>query len=310
MPAARLLAGADGTISPMAAFELPPYLVQAARTDADGQLRDWVGRLPEITDELSSRWSLELSAPYPRGGSAAWVAPARSEGGQELVLKVGWRHDEALHEPEALRLWGGDGAVRLHASCELDRTIAMLIERCLPGRTLAEAEPAQVQDEVVAGLLRRLWREPPHAHGFRELAQMCEGWAAEAERALERAPARLDAGLVRTGLGLLRELPRTATQSVVLFTDLHAGNVLAAEREPWLAIDPKPYVGDPSYDPVQHMLNCQDRLERDPVGLARRMADLTGSDAGRVRSWLLARCAQESIAQPELAGVAARLART
>lgn len=36
--------------------------------------------------------------------------------------------------------------------------------------------------------------------------------------------------------------------STLLCTDLHAGNVLAAGRESWLATDPKPYLGDPTYD--------------------------------------------------------------
>ncbi len=54
---------------------------------------------------------------------------------------------------------------------------------------------------------------------------------------------------------------------MLLATDLHAGNVLRAEREPWLVIDPKPFVGDPTYDALQHMLNCDDRLRADPVGL-------------------------------------------
>jgi streptomycin 6-kinase len=290
-------------------FPTPDYLLQAARNDADGRFRDWVVRLPRIIEELGSRWSLELGAPYQRGGSASWVAPARDASGAELVLKAGWRHDEALHEPAALRLWNGAGAVRLHATCELDRTIALLIERCVPGATLAEAEPANVQDEVVTGLLRRLWRRPPDGHPFRTLSQMCEAWACESELALDRSPARVDAGLVRAGIELLRELPTSASSSVVLFTDLHAGNVLAAEREPWLAIDPKPHVGEPAYDPVQHMLGCRDRLERDPVRLVKRIATLTGCDLGRVTSWLFARCAQESIADPELAAVAARLAR-
>jgi streptomycin 6-kinase len=310
----------------MTRFPIPPYLEQAARADQGGRLRDWVTALPEIVDQLSDRWSLALGSPYRHGGSAAWVAPARGPSGEELVLKVGWRHGEALHEPVALRLWNGAGAVRLHAGCELEATIAMLIERCVPGSTLAQDEPPHVQDEVVARLLRRLWVRPPDGHGFQSLAEMCEGWAAEAELGLGRvaggpdagrapagpdagrAPAAHDAGLVRAGLELLRELPRDAPSPVVLVTDVHAGNVLAAEPEPWLAIDPKPYVGDRAYDPVQHMLNCRDRLERDPAGLARRMADLTGCDRVRVTSWLFARCAQESIADPELASVAARLA--
>jgi streptomycin 6-kinase len=113
---------------------------------------------------------------------------------------------------------------------------------------------------------------------------------------------------VRDGLALFRSLPATAERSVLLCTDLHAGNVLAAEREPWLAIDPKPYVGDPTYDALQHILNCDERLDADPYGLVRRMADLLDLDADRLRHWLLARCVVEAPGWPELVDVARRLA--
>ena len=84
-------------------------------------------------------------------------------------------------------------------------------------------------------------------------------------------------------LELFRSLPLTADRAELLLTDLHAGNVLAAEREPWLVIDPKPYVGDPAYDPLQHLLNCPGRLQADPAGLADRMADLCEVDRDRFR---------------------------
>ncbi len=73
-------------------------------------------------------------------------------------------------------------------------------------------------------------------------------------------------------------------------------------------IDPKPYVGDQAYDALQHMLNCEDRLATDPLGLARRMADLLGLEGERVAQWLFARCVQESIGDPSLRTVAAALA--
>ena len=85
---------------------------------------------------------------------------------------------------------------------------------------------------------------------------------------------------------------------MLLCTDLHAGNVLAAERQPWLAVDPKPYVGDPTHDALQHLLNCSGRLRADPVRLAARMADLLGIDADRLVLWLFARCVQESPDHP------------
>ena len=124
-----------------------------------------------------------------------------------------------------------------------------------------------------------------------------------------RSPAPdVDPGLARAGAELLRELPRSARRSVLLCTDLHAENVLSAQREPWLVIDPKPLVGDPAFDPVQHMPNCKQRLLADPAGLAARMADLCHIDPERVRLWLFARCAQESSNDHTLHDVALRLA--
>ena len=97
---------------------------------------------------------------------------------------------------------------------------------------------------------------------------------------------------------------------MLLCTDLHGDNILAAQRAPWLVIDPKPYVGDPAYDLLQHMLNCEDRLAADPAGLTNRMAGLAGADASRVRQWLFARSVQESVGSPLMHAVAKRLALT
>ncbi len=89
---------------------------------------------------------------------------------------------------------------------------------------------------------------------------MVDDWVARAEMRLADEPDRIDAGLARDGLALFRELARNASSEVLLVTDLHAGNVLSSERMPWLIIDPKPYVGDPHYDVVQHLLNCDGSL--------------------------------------------------
>ena len=102
-----------------------------------------------------------------------------------------------------------------------------------------------------------------------------------------------DAGLVREGLRVFEDLARPADDDVLLVTDLHAGNVLRARREPWLAIDPKPFVGDRSYDATQHLLNCQERMRAAPEDTIARFADLLGVDAERVRLWMFARSAGE-----------------
>jgi streptomycin 6-kinase len=267
----------------------------------------WLASLPGIVKELQARWSLQLAAPFEPGGQTAWVAPARNETGGDLVLKLAWRHAEAAHEADGLREWDGEGAVRLYVTEEFDDTTALLLERCRPGTTLA-SRPETEQDIVIAGLLARLWREPAPGHRFRSLQLMCDEWANEFELKAAAGGLVIDPGLAREGISLFRRLPATAERSVLLCTDLHAENVLAAEREPWLVIDPKPYLGDPTYDPLQHLLNCDVRLQADPGGLARRMADLLDLDGERLLLWLFARCVQESPDWPALGAVARRIA--
>ena len=145
-------------------------------------------------------------------------------------------------------------------------------------------------------LLRSVWAvDLPADHPFRPLSVMVDDWSARAEARLAADPARLDPGLAHEGLALFRELSRTGPIEVLLFTDLHAGNVLSGTRRPWLLIDPKPYVGDPHYDVLQHLLNCNASLQANPIELVQTVADLAGLDAERVRQWLFARCVQESL---------------
>lgn len=270
----------------------------------------WLDRLPGVVADLEWRWSLKVGPPFEPGGSAAWVAPVRSPSGDDLVLKLVWPHDEAAHEADGLAVWAGDGAVRLHRCERLGHTDALLLEHCSPGTQLA-SRPGDEQDVVVAGLLGRLWRADP-GPPFRRLSQMCGEWADQFDqRRAQRHPlGDLDPGLVELGVSLFRTLPREPCNQVLLCTDLHGENVLAAEREPWLAIDPKPYVGDPCYDLLQHMLNRIDRDRADPVALAARMAGLVEVDAERVRLWLFARCVIESLRWPAASGAARLLMPT
>jgi streptomycin 6-kinase len=286
-------------------LELPSNLVEAAAQDRHERRRDWVARLPGIVADLADRWDLTLAEPFQPGGQTAWVAPARDTAGRDLVLKAGWTSEESRHESAGLRLWAGRGTVLVHADFVDGDTSALLLERARPGTELGRLLPEEEQDIVVAGLLRRLWVQPPPGHDFRPLAEMCEQWAQEHEDDPRRTT---DPGVARAGLELWRSLPLTAEREELLLTDLHAGNVLSAGREPWLVIDPKPYLGDPAYDPLQHLLNCPGRLQSDPRGLADRMAGLCAVDPERFRLWLFARCVVESPWWPGLAPVATVLA--
>jgi streptomycin 6-kinase len=286
---------------------VPRSLVDEAARTENQAMRAWIATLPSLVAELERRWSLQVGEPFQPGGVAAWVAPAVDAEGRDVVLKVGWPHFESEHEADGLRAWDGQGAALLYATDVVDTTTALLIERCAPGTALRE-RPATEQDTVIAGLLRRLWRAPSPGHPFRSLGFMCDTWADGYERKAAAGRAKLDPGLAREGIELFRSLPSDAPRSVLLATDLHAGNVLHAEREPWLVIDPKPFVGDPTYDALQHLLNSGDRLHADPDGLVTRIASLLELDAERLALWLFARCVEESPDWPGLADIARRMA--
>lgn len=266
----------------------------------------WLERLPRAIAELERRWQLSIGEPFDGEGDVSWVSAVVRGDGSPAVLKLGMPHMEAEHEADGLRFWNGDPTVRLF---EADGALgAMLLERCEPGTALRDL-PEPEQDAVLAGLLRRLWRTPPAGHPFRPLSQMIESWISETSA---QQAEWTDEPLVRAGIDEFRELIGSKQATVVLATDLHAGNVLKARREPWLVIDPKPFVGDPAYDATQHLLNCLDRVGADPPSVIARNAGRMSLDPDRVRRWLFARlCAEprEDWARDRRLEIARELAR-
>lgn len=247
----------------------------------------WLGTLPDLITELGERWSLTLGAPFEDEVSCSWVAPATMSNGEQAVLKIGMPQMEGEHEIAALRLLDGDPTVRLLDADEEHN--AMVIERCDPGTSLREVFQPD-QDVVLARLLKQFWRVPPDGHPFRHLGSLIAQWSNVTVADEGRWH---DVGLVNEGLRTLNELTMSTIGRSLLATDLHAGNVLSARREPWLVIDPKPFVGDRPFDATQHLLNCRSRLRTDAKDTIRRYADLLEVDFERVRLWLFARLAAE-----------------
>ena len=262
----------------------------------------WLSDLPARIGTIADDWRLDLGSPFLEGATCSWVAPGVSSGGEPIVLKIGFPHMEARDEAPGLAHWAGDPTVRLlRADTEC---CALLLERCNPGTPLS-AESSSVQDTVIAECLLRLWREAPATAGFRPLAEMITFWLSEASSRGDRGT---DRGLLDEAGRVARTLDATTEDAVLLATDLHAGNVLRAEREPWLVIDPKPFVGDRCYDGTQHLMNCRERMERDPVGTVERFAARLAVDPERLRRWTFFRFAISSERVEESVRIARALA--
>ena len=182
----------------------------------------------------------------------------------DAVLKVNApSHFEADHEAETLERWGGDGAVRLLARDDARR--ALLIERCRPGTPLWDIDlDAQA---VVCTLLPRLWGQPQEPHPFRRLLDEANRWVEDVPRRYELASEPFEKSLLSFAVDVFRSADGAA--GCLVNQDLHGGNVLRAQREPWLVIDPKPLVGE---------------REANAVGLLRNSAVDGGTAA--VRRWL------------------------
>jgi streptomycin 6-kinase len=209
--------------------------------------------------------------------------PADLPDGTPAVLKLVYPHRESEHEADALELWDGEGAVRLLARDDERR--ALLLERCQPGTYLSE----RAQDEalgVLIGLLPRLWK--PAGAPFRPLAEEAAWWLETLPPAWEAAGRPYERWLLEAGLEALRELAPTQGEQVLVHQDLHGENVLAAQREPWLAIDPKPLAGEREFALASIVRSFELGETRDDVvhRLDRLSAEL-GLDRERARGWAL-----------------------
>jgi len=250
---------------------------------------EWLDRLPAILAFCEERWALSVGPPFPEL-SHNYAAPALQADGTPVVLKLSLPNAHFRAEAEALRLFSGRGAARL-LELEVDRG-AMLLERLLPGVPLISVRNDEEATSAAAGVLRQLWRPVPPDHPFPTVSE----WARSTERLRSNfggGTGPLPSPLVERAEALFAELIPSQSELVVLHGDLHHFNVLAAQREPWLAIDPKGVVGEPAYDTGAFLHNPTELLNTSHPGrvLERRIDLLTEEldlDRWRVRGWAIA----------------------
>jgi streptomycin 6-kinase len=251
----------------------------------------WLERLPRLAAECAQEWSLTLGRPFA-DAHVSLVVPVSHADGTPGVLKLNFPDAESEYEADALSFWDGSGAVRLHAHDRGRR--ALLVERCEPGTRLWTVEDEEEATRIAAALLRRLWRKPPTDHPFRLLVYEAARWAEELPRVWGERGRPYERSLLDETVAFLREAGPNQGEAVVVHQDFHGGNVLRARREPWLAIDPKPLVGEREFDTASLLRDRRQELAGDdyPARTVRRRLDQLSSDLGlereRMRGWGIA----------------------
>jgi streptomycin 6-kinase len=250
----------------------------------------WLVQLPAAVAGCERRWSLVVHPPFSNL-SYNYVAPATTRDGREVVLKLGVPRDELVTEIEALRLYDGRGMVQL-LDADAEQGI-LLLERLRPGTELADLGDDEKATEIAAGVMKQFWRPLPENHPFPSIHDWASG--------MERLRAEFNGGtgpfparLVETAEALFAELLSSMGEPVLLHGDLHHYNILAAEREPWLAIDPKGIVGEPAYELGALLRNPFPQIFSRPDAqevTARRVdqfAEILELDRQRINGWGIA----------------------
>jgi len=242
----------------------------------------WLESVPDLVAECVDEWELRLGEPY-EPGAAGYAVRAELPDGRHAVLVLVYPHRESEHEADALAFWNGDGAVQLLARD--DARSAMLLERCEPGTTLAAAGPDVALDVLIA-LLPRLWVEA--GEPFHTLEDEAVWWIGYLPEQWERSGRAVERRLVDAGVDALSSLSRSQGEQVLLHQDLHGDNVLAAEREPWLAIDPKPLSGEREFAVAPIVRSFElGHSKRDVLHRLDRLTNDLGLDRERARGWTI-----------------------
>ncbi|MFI1566170.1 aminoglycoside phosphotransferase family protein [Streptomyces sp. NPDC020490] len=273
-------------------IDIPRELIDRHERFGGEAGRAFVAGLPERAARFLDRWELRPDGPS-WCGRWALVLPVLRADGTRAALKLQDVDEETAGEPVALRTWDGDGAVRLLAAEPASGTL--LLERLRAERPAAGLPDSREATLVVARLLARLTSVPAPA-GLRRLGDIAPRLMERAAAVLPRLPGPGARRLLADCAAAVREVAADPGDRL-LHWDLHFDNVLAADRAPWLAIDPKPLAGDPGFELLPALWNRFDADE--VVWRFDAMTDVLGLDRDRARAWTLGRVLQNSVWQLE-----------
>ncbi|MFF0339066.1 aminoglycoside phosphotransferase family protein [Kribbella sp. NPDC004875] len=269
-------------------IEIPAKLIRNHQEKAS----DWLDGLPADVDRYVGEWDLTVDGD-PLSGEASLILPVVRRDGAKAMLKLQSVNDESESEALALRTWSRDDVVEVYA--DDPETSTLLLERLEP-RTLDDHPDHVEATRILAELLTHL-SAVPAPPGIRRLSDIAAGMIEDAPRLIPRLTDPAEQQLVRRFVAQVGEvLPESGDR--LLHWDLHYLNVMAAERRPWLVIDPKPLAGDPAFDVFPVLWNRWDDLVatgnlaqaiRDRFDL---MLEVTGIERDRALAWTAGRILQ------------------
>ena len=249
----------------------------------------WLDSLPELISIFEHQWSLSVHDHFPNIGYN-FVAPASVRDRMLAVLKIGLplENVEIFSEAKYLRILNGRGAVHL---LEEDRTMqAILIERALPGETMARAFDGRQSEAVAPAIevLKQTLQAPPNDRShIISLDEWFDG--------LRRFPGKqFPAKYGARALEIYNKLSGQPGRTFYLHGDFHPDNIVSASRSPFLVIDPKGIIGHLGYE-IAVFLNNFHWWQEDRADIKLRIEAAIGQfsdafdlDPYEIREWAFA----------------------
>jgi len=264
-------------------IELPEKLIQTLLNVYQEKAKLWLAGLAELIDFCEAKWSFQLlKTTYPL--SFNYVAPVIYNNGSGAVLKLGVPNKEFSTEIAALQLFNGNGMVRLIDS-DADKGI-LLLEHIMPGETLKSIHNDQQATLIAADVMRKIRIPAPLNSTFATTSQWATGLAKLRAR-YQGGTGPIPERFVTKAEETYAKLHSTTRNLQLLHGDLHHDNIISAEREPWLAIDPKGVIGEPEYEVISFLMNNLPDLN--PIEITRARVDIFVEELGlnkqRVLAW-------------------------
>lgn len=251
----------------------------------------WLENLPATVNNYSHKWSLTLDSPFPNA-TFNYAVPAERQDGTPVVLKIGFPTDKEFRsELEALKVFNGHGIVEILES-DSDKNI-LLLERAVPGDPLTTVKNDEEAMSIAAKIMKNLWQTVPLQHQFPTVFDWGKGFEQMKEYFKEKANP-LPKKLVDKAERLFAELSVSQGKQILLHGDLNHSNILSAQRESWLAIDPKGVIGEREYEIGVLLRNPQPKLLQlpDPKEVLERRIDQLANelnlDRERIHGWGIA----------------------
>ena len=225
-------------------MDLPASFTTRIRATFGQEGQKWIDQLPDHLGYFQGTWSLTFSGP-PLPPSYHILIPCQTPQGQDAILKLGVPNRELCTEIEALRFYNGMGAVQLLTADK--KRGGLLLEAIKPGTALIRINENQHAAQAAADLCEKIWQTPPLDHPFPTVEDWGKGFH-RLRKSFQGSTGPFPVRLVDKAEKTFDDLLSSMGEPVLLHGDLHHRNILQAQREPWLVIDPKGVVGEPAYE--------------------------------------------------------------